>query len=607
MVVGLCTFAWFTQLNGPFPIHGDGIRDQLLVRDCTELGRCHLLGAPSSMRGQFHIFQGAVWLDLLTAVRLLGGDTTTQVEVVLALDALAAALTFMVVWRWLHPALALPAGYLVAHALAGDQTASLLVAGSASALFDIVTAAGVLCYGISNRVRFLLVSAFAAALAVNVHVWAASLLPGTLLVFALGPRPYRAVVVAIMLFGAVYLATSGAALWTNCIAIGDRGLTVALLPAAIGFAVVATMCGPRFRRLSVTTRAVSIAGFLILPFVVGALWLVLIEKHSFEARYFHPIFGPLAVLEAALVCAPFLLLAGRARWLPWIPSVLALWLLTQHVSGASAPSDPLRTWTLTDATTIGLEAATQGLTFEDLVFHLQAKACGELLLGIAVEGPRLERTPPADDLQLQVATVESRPAPTKDEPVVVPLQTGRFGIVRTIHSWLRSRGILVCRRSLNAAVPPSCRPLEGMQETRSAQDDVRRMAGGGDDVPGDLSFESRAALTHEYIDVPSPYVTSYRIPVHPVAGETRELRLADAGADGCRWEFAQSTGLHVQNVLPATHVRLAGDSDSPGELVIEKMFGGPPCPPHEMEFPYPPCVLETRPGEEFEMFAAGSR
>src|SRR4029079_8308433 len=155
---------------GPFPIHGDAVRDQLLVRDCIDLGRCHLLGAPSSIRGPFYIFHGAVWLELLTAVRLLGGDTTTQVTVVLALNALAAALTFIVVWRWLHPALALPAGYLLAEVLAGERSANMLVNGSVSALFNVMTAAGVLCYGLSNRTRFLLISAFAAALAVNIHV-----------------------------------------------------------------------------------------------------------------------------------------------------------------------------------------------------------------------------------------------------------------------------------------------------------------------------------------------------------------------------------------------------------------------------------------------------
>lgn len=118
-----------------------------------------------------------MWLDILTAVRLLGGDTSAQIAVVVALDVLAAALTFVVVWRWLHPALALPAALLLTRAVATNQSASALVNGSASTLFDVMTAAGVLCYALSNRLRFLLVAAFAAALAVNVHIAAVTLVP----------------------------------------------------------------------------------------------------------------------------------------------------------------------------------------------------------------------------------------------------------------------------------------------------------------------------------------------------------------------------------------------------------------------------------------------
>ena len=87
--VGLCTFVWLARLSTPFPIHGDGIRDQMQVRDCTDLGVCPLAGAPASIGGAVRIYQGAAWLDLLAAVRLLGGDTTTQISVVLALDAIA--------------------------------------------------------------------------------------------------------------------------------------------------------------------------------------------------------------------------------------------------------------------------------------------------------------------------------------------------------------------------------------------------------------------------------------------------------------------------------------------------------------------------------------
>ena len=79
------------------------------MRDCTELGRCHTVGANTSVKGLHH---GPVWLDLLIGVRLLGGDTDSQRVVVIALMALSAATLFVVVWRWLRPAMAVPAALI---------------------------------------------------------------------------------------------------------------------------------------------------------------------------------------------------------------------------------------------------------------------------------------------------------------------------------------------------------------------------------------------------------------------------------------------------------------------------------------------------------------
>ncbi len=605
VAVGVCTYVWLAQLRTPFPIHGDGIRDQMTVRDCVELGRCHLAGAPASLSGEHRIFQGAAWLDLLTAVRLLGGDTTTQITVILALDAVAAARTFIVVWHWLQPALALPAAYLVAKSIAdGTQSASLLANGSASALFEVMTAAGLLCYALSSRTRFLLVAAFAAALAVNVHLVAATLVPGLLLVAAWGRTSSRDVLAAGACFAAVYLVTSGAALAANLLALADREWSILLLVAVVIVAVEsAPRLGARFRALSVTMRAVVTGGVLVLPFAVASLWLIVIERHGFDSRYLHPIWGPKAVFEAALYCAPLLLLGKRHPALRWVPSVVTLcWMVARMWTSLPVPT-AVPTWTLTNATTIGAAAASAGWSFEDLVFRLQGHACGELLQGIGMEGPRLNGSPPGEDVQLQVALLDSEPPSASGEYTVVPLQQGQFAALRSVQSWMQPRGVELCRQSLDRAVPPTC---EGLRVSiaghwtpfgpESVADARRNRA--------DFSFESRALVTLGPLVVP-PYVTRYRIPVQPRAGEVREVRLVDRGGAGCRWEFVQADGLRLQNALPATHVRLGADNDGPGVLVIEKPFGVPSCPVDERELAYPPCVLETRPGEAFERLVAG--
>ncbi len=601
VVVGICAFLWLSRLAMPFPIHGDGIRDQLLVRDCTELGRCHLFGAPTSIIGR----HGAVWVDILTAVRLLGGDTTTQVALVVTFDVLAAALTFVVVWRWLHPALALPAAVLLTRAVAADQSESLLVNGSASALFDVTTAAGVLCYALSNRLRFLLVAAFAAALAVNVHAAAVTLLPALFLVAAFGRRPARAVAAAGAVFAAVWLATSGAALEANVRVLADRRWTVIVLPpvAALAALVLASRCAAAFQRLAPWARAAWVGVLLALPFAVASFWLVRVEGHWFDLRYLHPIWGPVAVFQAAIVCAPFLAFGDRlGGWAPWIPSVVALWLAIPQLSAPAPSPDALRTWALADATRIGLEAAKAGWSFEELAFRLQSRACSELLTGIAAEGPRLTGERLVEELQYQVATADSPPESVPDGSVVVPLENGRVSVLRTVRSWMRPRGIVVCRQSLDRTVPPSCQHLAD-RRTRVWLD----RSDDGPRPPEEFSFEARAAVGMWPTDAVPPYVTRYRIPVHPRAGEAREFRLADPGVAGCRWEFVAAEGLPVEGPLPATRVRLRADRDGPGMLVVEKPFGVPSCPHREVEHSYPPCVWETQPGEPFAGLLAGDQ
>src|ERR1043166_9120164 len=86
--IGGAAFTWLNNLKPFFLPWDDVIRDQLLARDCTDLGQCHLIGASASLAG---FYQGAVWPDLLVAVRLLGGDIETQKTVVLVLLALSVA------------------------------------------------------------------------------------------------------------------------------------------------------------------------------------------------------------------------------------------------------------------------------------------------------------------------------------------------------------------------------------------------------------------------------------------------------------------------------------------------------------------------------------
>lgn len=380
----------------------------------------------------------------------------------------------------------------------------------------------------------------------------------------------------------------------NIRVLAERGWTFVVLPPVVALAalVLASWCAAAFHSLAPWARAAWVGVFLTLPFAAASLWLVWVEGHWFEFRYLHPIWGPVAVFQAAIVCAPFLAFGDRLGRAQWIPSVVALWLTAPQLWAPPPPPPPEGTWALADATRIGLEAAKVGWSFDDLAFRLQSRRCSELLMGIAAEGPRLTGEPPMEGLQYQVATAESAPEPAPAGSVVVPLEGGGVGILRTVRSWMRPRGIVTCRQSIDRSAPPSCDNLADRWATFRPDR--------SDDAPAEeFSFEPRAAITMWPVDAEPPYVTRYWIPMHPRAGEVREIRLADPGIAGCRWEFVAAEGVAVESPLPATRVRLRADRDGAGRLIIEKPFGAPACPDREVEQAYPPCVWETQPGEPF--------
>ena len=44
--VAALAFVWLNHINPEFSITDDGVRDQLMARDCVERGRCALIGSP---------------------------------------------------------------------------------------------------------------------------------------------------------------------------------------------------------------------------------------------------------------------------------------------------------------------------------------------------------------------------------------------------------------------------------------------------------------------------------------------------------------------------------------------------------------------------------
>jgi len=320
---------------------------------------------------------------------------------------------------------------------------------------------------------------------------------------------------------------------------------------------------------------------------------VVVQQHAFGLSYLHPVLGPAAVLAAALVSIPFELVArgggGRVGWVRWLPTAAsaaglgALGVVALQGPGA-ARAEP---WTLTDGSAIARLAANKGWTYDELPFRIQSSACRELLAAMSVAAPRRREASDKGRKQLQVLL------PTRDELVhlvgphdEVALRRGQVAVVREIDSWLQPQKLVACRRPPGA--PPVCTAAH-----RTAVANT-----------GAFLFLKRSFPEIHGLDLPAPYLATYEIPLAPLAGERRDLTLADHGSVAeCDWRITRVEGVEVESPLPGLQVRLSSATGRPGLLVIEKLFGSAPCTDDVVDRRYPPCILETLP-QDASQFAA---
>lgn len=588
--VALAAFAWLGQVNPQFLTNDDSIRDQLLVRDCTDLGRCHLIGAPTSLSG---FYQGAVWLDLLTAVRLLGGDGSSERAVVLVFLALSAATLFVVTWRWLRVSIALPGAVLLIGALGVDAYVRLLVNSSVAAFPDVLTAAGLLCYALSGQRRFLILAACVLGAGINVHLGSLSLVAPLLAIAVLGrPRSWRELFAAVAVLGATYFLTSSAALRANFIALAQQGRLVPALAGGLVLVLLSALLGSRFRRLSWDARAWITGFILLLPFGLASSWLVFWQKHHFAIFYLHPILGPAAALGAAILSLPFELGArrwGALRWIPTAASAAAIAFVALGVWQPAASTTPSvgNSWSLAESAAIADRATRRGWSHEDLLYRVQGTACRELLAGMSVTAPPPSGNPNRGPRQLQVVKLTRDALPAFVEPDdVVPLGPTTVAVLREIESWLRPGSLRACRVPVASGSPALC------------SDATPRAT--GTLAPERFLFITRSFLEVHDLDLPPPYIATYEIPLAPGAGESRDLALTDHGAGDGSWRIARTEGVRVEGRLPARRVRLRSDTGSPGRLVFERPFGTRASSPGDIDMRYPPCVFEAPPGDALQ-------
>lgn len=512
-------FAGTLALLSLFPIrpalHLDTARDLLLARDCVLAGHCGA-GPRSSFGGWT---QGALWSHLLELRELAGLGLAALAHAATLSVALAAALLPLVARALERPATALTWALWL--------PATLVTIGWPTlwnpTLWPLVLVVFYLALLHAARTRGLaafVAAAAALALAVDVHVASAALVPFTLAVaVARAARPLVTVCLSAAVALAVLALDSPAALADN------RELLASHLPALVCTVLVSVAAGALLRRrpLTATTVALAACAHLLLAFPL----LAFVTGHPLHARYLAPLVTPAALLlgarrpgrlAAALACAGY----------------LAVWLDDR------LHNQRLR---LDEVEPIAAALYARGLGFGDLFLHLRGPHAYDLLATLAALEPPNHRTAADGRDNLVFRTPHDNvPDPPPPGWTVIDLGGSYDAVIVAYRPWLRPDRLTVC-------MSDACTALT-LDPAAFAQ------------RPG-MRWADRAHAPLPGLPRPLRGPLVYRIPVRPLAdAPAPRVRLF---ADECKgWRIAGGS----------TELALAPDGPAELEFGVD---AGPRC------------------------------
>ena len=551
------------------PITHDAARDQLMARDCAELGRCHLVGAATSLRS---LHQGAAWTDTLVAARLLGAGMHAQRCLAPLLLALAIALVFSLTACWLRPSAApLAAGLLLAATRVNSAT-TVLINPSVALLPDVLCAGALLVFVHTRRRPFLLAAALALAVAQDTHIAAALLWPALVAVALLaGASPWRDALLSLGVALATHILVSPAALTLNLRVLSELGWA---LPAAGGLAawmLLARSQRSRFQAVPVAAQTAALGVLLVLPWLLGAAWLTLVQQHPYADTYNHPVAAPVAV-AVALAVAGLLerLVASRLH--------LAAWGLSALVVLAAQPAGDPHALTFVQAERVAAVLGPRAWTWSQVPGHIQAERCEPWRVGLSVAMPAAG---PGKNTARSLRILRGGGGTL---PRFNAVPGGASLRVGEIDSWLDLPHARACR----GRDQQTCQTVGSYRDPPLLAERAFAPVG--------------AALTQQ---APTSLVT-WEIPWQADAEGERMIQLAEAHeVGGCGWRITGVSGLAILPALPTRALTLRGTAGTAGLLRFERDIGGPACPSF-LDRGQPPCWFESHPDEgEARRIAAG--
>ena len=572
VAITVAAFLWLAHCSDSPMTEFERSRDLLSARDCVALARCSLIGPPSST---FNTHQGAVWIEILTAVEFLRGSPAAVLKTVNVLLAMGVGTVFLVTWRWLRPAFALPSVLFVLAALDRIHTAGQFVNPSTEFFPAALACSALLLFALTGRIAMLIWAAVCVAHAANTHMGALCLFPTLVALAAIaGPMDLG---LAVGVFLAASWITSSEALGYN---LRDSALNVrALVGGHLALAVAARFAASRFGRLGVTGRALGVAALMVGPFAAFMVYRLLPHVvHGGEPwLYAPPVLAPCAVGSAALLVLVLEWSMSRVRGLAFV--VVNVVPVAVGVGSVAAGPGRLTPGSLTyeSAYLIARHMSSRGWTYGRMARGLQVRDRYYLLLGLM---PYARPDPPGGtvfDPRLQVRVWFRSPGMEGALPAGAEIlhtgDTSRDVVLSEIDSWLDPWRAQVCIAPPDSHDEPTCH---------------------GVTVWPDLAlrpFTYSNRLIDEVLAVPGQggcRITQV-IPLQPVAGTIHGFSSPDY-----RWVITQVSGVDVDEALPAKRVRLRSRDGTPGRIILEAVFGPGSAECGNNQFP---SILESTPDD----------
>lgn len=528
------TLALLLVLRVHAELHLDSARDLLIARDCTLGIHCPAAGPRSSFVALMH---GALWSHVLELREVLGfGIAAVELAVIVALAAAAALLPVAgrllgrrvgpTTWALWFPAALATSGYPT---LWNPSLWPL-----ALALFTVALAHAARRRGL---VAFAGVAA-ALALAVELHVSSALLLPFVVAVIAAcARRPLATAVSTAAVAWGVAALDSPKGFAENRALLAQHATALGLVLA--GSFAAGLVARRRLLARADGERAVEVAIASCLYLVVALIALSVGSGHGLQMRYLAPLVTPAAIVLGARLDGPRL---RRAAVFVVVALQVAWW------TGARLLER--RRFDVVEAEAIALDLYGRGLAFGDLYRRVRGPHAYDLVSTLAAFEPPDGRGARGEgpDLLIVRASRAELPDPLPRTWHAIELGAGAVAVVVEIDPWVTIDPLEVCEGARCEALPVDVDRFaqrEGMVWAHRAH----------------ASLRPRAPASRE------PAALSYRLRLRPTTG-SREIRLLP---DDCtQWWIAG-----VGGVPPAVRDRTTVDASA--HAIEFAVAPGPRC------------------------------